>query len=198
HDAPEKLNSGATGPDMEHRLKLVGDRDLGQGVADEELAAGIGIELKMLGEIAVMSGANRPVLGNQVDRRIGMLSLPGDLGSLEAVVKARGRLFRLLLAALRLTSQRANEPGRNHHRDPAVIDTHRLETSLYSANLLRGKEQSVTGPSRLLEDSRRRGSVLRSHSFGIARNHREPADPSQVAPNREGQTGTNAGPTAKT
>ena len=97
HPAQE-LGPGAVRADVEADLEVVGDRDVGQSVAVIEAAADPGLELEPLGELPFVGRAVGPLVGEDLDRGVGLLLPPGDLGRLEAVAEDRsttlvGRVF---------------------------------------------------------------------------------------------------------
>ena len=131
-----ELNAHPVGPHVQNRLELLGHSDSWQGIADEELAAGFGLEMEPLGELALMGGADRPFLGDQVDRGVGMLSFPADLRRLEPVAQARRGALGLIAGPPGDRSGQDDRPGRNHGRNQAVNLDHRLETSVCSGQPL--------------------------------------------------------------
>ena len=87
------MNANPVGPNVENGLEPIAHRNSRNRIADEELAARFGLEIKPLGEFAFVGGTNRAFVGNQVDGRVCVFLFPADLRRLESVAKAyRGAL----------------------------------------------------------------------------------------------------------
>src|SRR5262249_48779741 len=129
------LDSRAVGPDIETHAQVVGDEDPRQGITDEELTAGPGLELEAFRELAAMGGSLRPLVRLQVNGCIRVLALPGWLGRLEPVVQDLGlRRGPSLLAPHEHQAPNHHSCG-NHDRDEAARHAHGLETSLSTNRL---------------------------------------------------------------
>lgn len=161
-DPPVKLHPDPIGPRMHDRPERLDDRDLRQRIAHEELAAGLRFELEVLGLVAVVSGAYGPLLGEQVDRRIGVFAFPADLGRFKTVVQAARGHSGLIRVDLWPGSRCGQRSSGQDDRDPAAIEMHRPGTSLYPPRHTpcpgatierRAVPASTRGPPRFLSQS---------------------------------------------